>query len=145
MPYYIYWIFATACYVTEMLTMDFSLICFGTGFLGASLMAWLGLGLLWQIAAFIVVSLALFFGIRPMVLKYLYRTGKDVKMNVDALVGRIVVVQTAPDEQDHIGRVETDGDNWRAFFKAPAQPGERVQVEKIDGNTLFVVPVELKK
>lgn len=142
MIYYSYLILAMGCFIAELFTMDFSLACFGTGLAGTALVSWLGLGLWWQVSVFIGLSMALFIGIRPLALKHLYHSSKNVKMNVDALIGRTVTVLTAPDEQDHIGRVETDGDNWRAFFVSPAQPGDRVQVQKIDGNTLYVVPFQ---
>ena len=142
MAYYVYLILGVMCFIGEVFTMDFSLLCFGLGLLGASAASWLGLGLAWQVLIFIVLSLALFVGLRPLALRHLYHKNKDVKMNVDALIGRTVVVLTPPDPKDNIGRVLTDGDNWRAHFAAPSPKGAEVKVEKIDGNTLFVTPIK---
>ncbi len=144
MVYYIYLILAVLCFIGELFSMDFSLACFGVGLLGAAGVSALGLGLGWQVLVFIVVAGALFVGIRPLALKHLYHANKHVKMNVDALIGRRVTVLTAPDGEN-IGRVQTDGDNWRAQFAAPAVAGEEVQVEKVDGNTLFVVPIQTQE
>ncbi len=137
MVYYLYLILAMCCFIGELFTMDFSLACFGAGLAGAALVSWIGLGLGWQVFVFLAVALALFISIRPLALKHLYKNNKHIKTNVDALIGRTVTVLTAPGE-DHIGRVQTDGDNWRAYFAAAAKPGEKVTVQKVDGNTLFV-------
>ena len=138
MAYYVYLIAGVVCCICEVFTMDFSLLCFGLGLFGAGAASWLGLGLGWQVIIFLALSLGLFVGIRPLALKHLYHKSKNVKTNVQALIGRVVTVLEAPDPKDHIGRVLTDGDNWRAHFAAPAQKGEDVRVEKVDGNTLFV-------
>ena len=142
MAYYVYLILGVLCFIGEVFTMDFSLLCFGLGFLGAGATAWLGLGFGWQVLVFVGLSLALFIGLRPLALKHLYHKDKNVKTNVHALIGRSVVVLTEPDPKDHIGRVVTDGDNWRACFCAHEKKGEDVRVEKVDGNTLFVVPIQ---
>ncbi len=142
MVYYVYLIAAVVCFIGEMFTFDFSLLCFGTGLLGAALTSWLGLGLGWQVTVFIVLSLALFIGIRPLALKHLYKKGKHIKTNTDALIGREVEVIAVPEDADQIGRVQTDGDNWRAKFSSPVTLGEHVRVEKIEGNTLFVAPIQ---
>ncbi len=142
MAYYVYLILGVLCFIGEMFTMDFSLACFGVGLLGASAASWLGLGIGWQVLVFVVLSLALFVGIRPLALKHLYHKSQQVKTNVEALIGRMVTVLAEPDPQDNIGRVQTDGDNWRACFSAPAKKGQEVRVEKVDGNTLFVTPIQ---
>lgn len=141
MAYYFYLSLGVLCIVGEMFTMDFSLACFGVGLFGAALVSFLGLGLGWQVAVFVAVSLALFIGMRPLALKHLYHNSKHVKTNVDALIGRTAAVTAEPDAEG-IGRVQIDGDSWRAFFLQPAAQAAQVRVEKLDGNTLFVVPIQ---
>ena len=51
-------VLAVFFFLTEVFTAGFVLLCFGIGALGAALMAFLGAGLAWQIAVFIVVSIA---------------------------------------------------------------------------------------
>lgn len=135
--YYAYLILAMGCFIGELFTMDFSLTCIGIGLLGAALAAWLSLGLASQVALFVCAALLAFISARPLAKKWLYMHTKHVKTNVDALIGRMVTVLTEPDEA-HIGRVQTDGDNWRAHFDSAAKAGDKVRVQKIDGNTLFV-------
>lgn len=145
MVYYVYLILAVLCFIGELFFMEFSLTCFGLGLLGASLTSWLGFGLGWQVLVFVAVSLALFLAIRPLALKHLYHKSKHVKTNVDALIGRTVGVHTPPDAKTRIGRVLTDGDNWRAYFAQDAKEGEEMRVEKVEGNTLFVAPIHKKE
>ncbi len=145
MVYYFYLIVAVGCFIGELFTMDFSLTCIGLGLIGAALGAWLNLGIGSQVVLFVCVSILSFISVRPMAKKWLYMHTKNVKTNVDALIGRVVTVLAAPDE-NHIGRVQTDGDNWRAFFKDNAKEGDKVVVEKMDGNTLFVkLPTQEEK
>lgn len=144
MAYYFYLILAMICFIGELFTMDFSLTCIGIGLLGAALGVWLNLGIGGQAALFVCVSLLAFISVRPMAKKWLYMHTKNVKTNVDALIGRTVIVLSAPDK-DHIGRVQTDGDNWRAFFDGQAKEGDKVVVKKMDGNTLFVTTKQEEK
>lgn len=137
MVYYSYLVLAMFCFIGELFTMDFSLTCFGIGLVGAAFAAWMGLGLGSQAVIFVCVAILSFISVRPLAKKWLYMHTKNVKTNVDALIGRVVTVQTAPGE-DHIGRVQTDGDNWRAHFVTPAKEGDKVVVQKMEGNTLFV-------
>ena len=138
MVYYFYLIIAVICFICELFTMDFSLTCIGIGLVGAAVPAWLGNGLGSQVTVFVCTAGLAFISVRPMAKKWLYMHTKNVPTNTDALIGRTVTVVTAPDET-HIGRVQTDGDNWRAHFDTPAKEGDKVVVKKIDGNTLFVV------
>ena len=144
MAYYFYLILAMLCFIGELFTMDFSLTCIGIGLLGAAVGAWLDLGAGSQAVLFCCVALLSFISVRPMAKKWLYMHTKNVKTNVDALIGRKVTVLTAPAE-DHIGRVQTDGDNWRAQFDGPAKEGDTVIVQKMDGNTLFVTTKKEEK
>ena len=142
--YSVYLILAVFCFIGELFTMDFSLTCFGMGLLAAAFGAWINLGLGSQVTLFVCISILSFISIRPFAKKWLYMHTKNVPTNVDALIGRTVTVLTAPGE-DHIGRVQTDGDNWRAFFQTPAKEGDKVRVEKMDGNTLFVVAISTQE
>ena len=144
MLYYFYLILAVSCFIGELFTMDFSLTCIGIGLVGAAFAAWMGLGIGSQVVLFVCVSGLAFISIRPLAKKWLYMHTKHVKTNVDALIGRTVTVLTAPAE-DHIGRVQTDGDNWRAHFDGPAKEGDKVFVQKMDGNTLFVTTKKEEK
>ena len=90
--YTVYLVLAVFCFIGELFTMDFSLTCFGIGLLAAALGAWLNLGPNGQVVLFVCVSLLAFISIRPLAKKLLYQHTKNVKTNVDALIGRTVTV-----------------------------------------------------
>lgn len=138
MNYYIYLIFAFLCFTGEIFTLDFSLACFGVGFIGAAVAAYFGLGLGWQVAIFAVVSLLMFLGMRPVAKQYLFRKNKHFKSNVDALVGKRVQIETAIDPESKIGRAKIDGDSWRVYSQDQIPVGEFGVVDKVDGATLFI-------
>ena len=142
MLHYVYFTLAVICFIGELFIFDFSLTCFGLGLLATAIAAWVGLGIGWQAIIFCSVSIASIIGIRPLAHKFLYHRSPKVKTNVDALINRIGIVTQEPDETNHIGRVQIDGDSWRAFFEKPAAAQTKVRVEKVEGNTIFVVNIK---
>ena len=142
MLHYVYFTLAMLCFIGELFLFEFSLTCFGLGLLATAIAAWVGLGIGWQALIFSTVSVACIIGIRPLAQKFLYIRSQNVKTNVDALIDRIAVVTQEPNEVDHIGRVQLDGDSWRAFFECHVPLHSKVRVEKVDGNTLFVVHIK---
>lgn len=142
MLHYIYFTLAMFCFIGELFVFEFSLTCFGLGLLATAVAAWLGLGLGWQVLVFSAVSVASILCIRPLAHKFLYHRSQQVKTNVDALIGRVGVVTQEPSETDHIGRVQLDGDSWRALFKEHAPAQSKVRIQKVEGNTVFVVNIK---
>ena len=140
-------IIAGILFILEIFTPGFVVACFGIGCLAGALMDYLHLGFEYQIIAFSVVSLVLFFTLRPIVVKHLYKTAEDIKTNVDALIDQIGVVDEKIDPIEHTGRVIVGGDNWKALSlnDEVIEKGEKVQVKKIDGVKLYVIPYKSKK
>jgi len=134
-------------FILEIFTPGFVVACFGIGCLAGGLMDYLNLGFGYQIIAFSVVSLILFFTLRPFVVKHLYKTGENLKTNVDALIDQIGIVEEKIDPVENTGRVIVRGDNWKAISLNDEiiEKGERVQVKKIDGVKLYVIPYKSKK
>lgn len=64
---------------------------------------------------------------------------RRVAMGAETLVGRhaTVVVSCRPE-----GQVRLDGELWQAHCEDGARSGETVVVERLDGLTLFVRPVD---
>ena len=97
-----------------------------------------GLPFYWEIVAFLVVSTAAFFLIRPLFTKLLKK--RIVKTNVDSLVGSKAIVKTAGDSV-HPGEVVLRGSVWTAL---PIQDGvsfrkgDIVKVLAVEGNKLLV-------
>ena len=106
-------VMAVICLILELTAGDFFIICFSIGAFFAAIVAALGGSLYWQLAAFAVFTLISLFWVRPFAKRYL-RKGEDSRVsNADALMGRQGrVVETV--RADGFGRVQIDGDVWKA-------------------------------
>ena len=106
-------VIAVVCLILELMAGDFFIICFSIGAVFATLVAALG-GSVWlQLATFAVFTLISLFWVRPFAKRYL-RKGEDPRIsNADALLGRQgKVVETI--KAGGYGRVQIDGDTWKA-------------------------------
>ncbi len=127
--------------VLEAVTVQLICIWFAAGSLAAMVVSLLG-GVLWlQLLVFFVVSIALFALLWPLAKKHL--KPKLVATNVDALVGKICKVTEAIDPLEG-GRVKVGDVTWSARCETgesiPA--GAQVEILKIQGAKVFVVPVK---
>ena len=104
---------AVICLILELTAGDFFIFCFAIGAAGAAITAAFGAGIYVQIGVFAVVTLLSLFYVRPFAKRYL-RKGEDKRIsNADALLGRQGRVVEAV-EADGFGRVQIDGDIWKA-------------------------------
>ncbi len=133
-------IVAIVLFIAEVLTTGFILACFGIGALGAAVAAVVGGSLTVQLISFSVVTLIVFFSLRPLFIRHFYRTTQDVRTNVDALLGRKGIVSVPIDPNTHQGRVIVHGDDWWAFSSTgvPIAAGEKVVVVGVEGTKIFV-------
>ncbi|MCQ2301536.1 MAG: NfeD family protein [Bacteroidales bacterium] len=131
MEIYQYWLIAAfVLVIVEICTAGFGSICFAFGAGFSALTAYLGGGYVWQLIVFAAVSLLTFIFLRPVVMRLLERNSKDVKTNVDALIGRKAVVSETIDHRAHTGRVAVDGDDWKAVAEDDTviEKGEEVTI-----------------
>lgn len=141
MEIYQYWLIAAIVLViVEICTASFGSICFAIGAGFSALVAALGGGFVWQIVVFALVSMLTFIFLRPVVIRWLDRKSKDVKTNVDALIGRKGIVSERIDASQHLGRVAIDGDDWRAVSNdgSVIEKGTSVEILKNDSIILTV-------
>ena len=89
----------------------------------------------WQLTVFAIGTFLAFVTVRPLVVKYVENNSKnkDVKSNVDSIIGRRAVV-TERIEANGFGRVKIDGDDW----KARTDNNESAEV----GETLTIIAQE---
>ena len=73
-------------------------------------------------------------------LKYAHKNSKEVKTNMDALVGRTGRVVVVIDNKQNQGRIIVDGDNWRAESENNniINEGEKVEIIKVNSTTLII-------
>lgn len=104
---------AILCLILELASGDFFIMCFAIGAL-CSMLVSLGIdSIVAQIIAFAVFSIISILFVRPVVLRYLHRKEDARLSNADALIGRQGKIVEAV-EQGGYGRVQIDGDYWKA-------------------------------
>ncbi|GAA0530158.1 membrane protein [Saccharopolyspora subtropica] len=122
----------------EVLSGDFVLAMLGAAALGAAGASALGVPLGVDAVVFAVLGLGLIFLARP-ALKRRMHVQRELKTNVDALVGKHARVEATVDA--HGGRVRIDGALWsaRAFDETQViEAGRTVTVMEISGATAVV-------
>ncbi|MBR7087658.1 MAG: NfeD family protein [Prevotella sp.] len=135
-------VIAVLCLILELTAGDFFILCFSIGAAFAAMSAAFGAGFYVQLAVFAVFTLVSLFLVRPFALRYLHRNDENRVSNADALLGRHgKVVETI--EADGFGRVQIDGDVWKAVSKGETIPvGTTVQVVDRESTIITVEKVE---
>lgn len=131
---------AVVCLILELTAGDFFIICFSIGSVFAAITAALGGGLYLQLLMFAVFTLISLFWVRPFAQRYLHKGEDNRVSNADALIdrqGRVVETVKA----DGFGRVQIDGDIWKAVTNEPADipEGRNVRVVGRESTIITVV------
>ena len=138
-PAWVLWMLAAAALAAgEIFTLGFFLGPIALAAVVAAVVAALGAGAAFQIAAFIVGSLASLALLRPIVQRHL-RTPPQLRTGTAALLGSTAVVLERVDHNG--GQVRIGGEVWSARAYDDAQviePGARVEVLEIKGATALV-------
>jgi membrane protein implicated in regulation of membrane protease activity len=132
---------AVICLILELTAGDFFIICFAIGAVPAAIVAALGVGVYYQIVVFAIITLVSLFYVRPFAKRYLHK-GEDKRIsNADALMGRQGrVVETV--QAGGFGRVQIDGDIWKAVTKDGADIPEGSNVVVVDrASTIITVEI----
>ena len=124
--------------VIEISIPHFGIIFVSLGGLAAAAAAYLSLGLVAQLALFIVVAGVSFLVIRPRIVKGMGAAG--VPGRTEALVGKEGVVTQDIDSTVGAGRVNVHGQDWAARSAQPIPAGTRIRVVGADGIVLEVLP-----
>jgi inner membrane protein len=142
--FWVWLVLAVLFFVAEMLTTGFVLMWLGMGALVAALLAFThlaGFGL--QMSAFLVVSVGLIVASRTIFERLLPTAdgGRRLKTGIENLPGQVGVVVEPSAADTGEAAVRVFGSVWRAFpaqDELPLRKGERVQVERIEGVSVFV-------
>lgn len=137
----IWWIWmaiAALFIVGEIFTQGFFLFWFGVGAAVAGILALLGLSFGWQMAAFVVVSGALFVVSRRFAEKFSKKQPPGI--GADRFVGENGIVLEEIDNVKDTGRVRVQKDEWRAESETGdiIKEGERIVVTRLDGTHMVV-------
>ena len=146
---WIFWaILGAVLVVAEIFTTGFVLLWFGIGALAAGLAGLLGVhSIIAQFLIFAIVSLALTAASRTIFVNYFSRekSGGDLKSGVEALPGKIGTVVSSSRGALNEGAVKVFGSTWTAYpdeGEEPLDAGDRVEVTKVQGASIFVRRVE---
>jgi membrane protein implicated in regulation of membrane protease activity len=128
--------------IVEFLTSDMVAIWFTAAAIPSFILALLRVEAVFQIIAFVVVSVLLLSLTRPFVMKY-FKTN-EIKSNVDAIMGQTgtVVKEITPNT---VGRIKIRSGEWSAIAKEVIAVGVNVRVLDIEGVKLIVERIENKE
>ena len=134
---------AVICLILELTAGDFFIICFSIGAVFAAVTALFGGGIYLQLAAFAVFTLISLFWVRPFAQRYLHK-GEDGRVsNADALLGRQGrVVEVV--EAGGYGRVQIDGDVWKAVSRSSESIPEGAVVKVTDRESTIITVESIK-
>lgn len=140
----IWLLLAIVCFILEIFIPSFVVFNFGIGALLATLAAGINFSLEWQIVFFSVGTLTSFFLIRPVMIKWFYKKSHAVKTNTEAMQGRIGVVSETIDNLNNRGRVQLDGDDWKArsVNNEIITNGTSVEIVKTESILIIVTPIK---
>ena len=138
--WHIWIIIAILLLIGEILAPTFLVASLSIGCIAAGFFSFIDFGFKAQIISFSIGTLTAFFGVRPFMLKYAYKKSKNIKTNVDALIGRNGRVIVEIDNANNQGRILIDGEDWRAKTETDViiNLGEKVEIQKTDSNILIV-------
>lgn len=134
--------------VAEVFSSGFVLLWFGIGALAAAFAGIVGIdSLAIQFLIFAVISVGLTAASRTIFVNYFSRekTGDSLRTGMDSLPGKIGYVVSSSRGALNEGAVKVFGSTWTAYpaeGEEPLEAGERVQVEKMEGASLYVRRVD---
>ncbi|MGC4154594.1 MAG: NfeD family protein [Propionicimonas sp.] len=126
--------------VTELVTLDFTLLMLAAGAVAGGATALIFPGMLWlQIAVAVVVAILMLALLRPTLLEKIRRM-PGYRSSVDKLVGSTGVVVAEITAAG--GEVKLSGEVWtaRSVDGNPIPAGEQIEVYQVDGATVVVYP-----
>ena len=123
----------------EIATVGLTSIWMAGGALVAFILHLFDVGLVWQIAAFFLVSLVLMVFTRPFAKKFI-NSGRT-KTNYEEVIGKLVKVTEKIDNLNETGTAVFKGQEWTARAKNPTETfeaGTHVKVVDVMGVKLIV-------
>ena len=135
----LFWtIVAISLVCVEASTSQMVCIWFAGGAFVALIAEMCGLNIWWQISIFIAISAVLLILTRPLVRKL--RKNSDEKTNVDALIGKKVLLTETVDNINSTGSAKVGGISWsvRSEDNSIIEAGKIAVVVRVEGVKLIV-------
>lgn len=144
MNWLVIWIIvAVVMGIIEAFTLGLTTIWFAGGAVVAAIFAGLGAPVAVQVILFVLISLALLFFTRPLVVKGFNKT--RTLTNAEGLVGKHAYVTEEIDNIKATGKIKIDGMEWTARTKSDGigiETGALVSVISIEGVKAIVEKVK---
>lgn len=142
--WHIWLLTAIVCLILEIIVPSFVVFNFGVGALLATIAAGINLSIEWQIVFFSIGTLTSFFLVRPVMIKWFYKKSDTIKTNIAAMHGRTGLVTETIDNLNNTGRVQLDGDDWKArsLNNEIITKGTPVEIIKTESILLIVTPIK---
>ena len=118
--------------IVEIATVGLTSIWLAGGALAALVVELLGLGIVWQIAAFLIVTFILLYFTRPWAQKYL--NAKSVKTNYESLIGQKIKMTEQVDNLSQTGKQSSTDRNGRSERKQMETFWNRAISERYSGS-----------
>lgn len=135
----IYWIIVLAILIfIEILTLGITTIWFAGGALAAFILSLFYDNLIVEIIVFLVVSLALLYFTRPVVMRQLNSTKSPLEY--EGVIGKSAVVIIEVDNMKGLGQVSVDGQEWsaRSLDGSVLNKDTKVRIQGITGTKVIV-------
>ena len=140
MAAWLLWLIAAGLFAAgEVASLDLVLLMFAGGALGGMGVALVSDSVLLQLSAFVVVSAALLFVVRPVAKRHLVDRTPEQIDGVEVHVGRTAVVSRRVDNDD--GRIRLGSDEWSARTQLDDEAydvGAQVRIVQIEGPIAYV-------
>jgi membrane protein implicated in regulation of membrane protease activity len=134
------WLIAGGLFAAgEVASLDLVLLMFAGGALGGMAVALVGLGVPFQLLAFLVVSVALLVVVRPVAKRHLIDRTPEQIDGVAVYVGRTGLVSQRVDNDG--GRIRLGSDEWTARTQLDGEVyevGDEVRIVQIEGPIAYV-------
>ncbi|MBF0224345.1 MAG: NfeD family protein [Desulfobacterales bacterium] len=126
--------------IVEIFTPGFVLASFGVACMAAGIIASIGFSFNIQLIFFSIITLLIFFTIRPLFNRFFYKNSKMKPTGVDALLSKKALVIEKINNVENRGRIKIGGETWRALSETEKiiDIGALVIIKKIEGTTAFV-------
>ncbi len=132
--------------IGEIFTVGFFLLWFGVGAFLAAGLALLGVGSIYQMLSFLLVSLILIVLSRTIFKQFLFRKEAGISTNVEALIGQEALVMEMIEGKSKRGLVKIGGETWSAISEeGRIEQDEVVRVKRVVGNKVLVEKIKSKE
>ena len=139
---WIMWVtLAIIFFILEIFIPSFWIAIMGIGALAAAIPAAFDLNINWQLGIFAVVSIICGIFLRPVIIKYIYKSKDAPPSNVSALIGKKVKVTEKINGISEPGKVKIGSEVWKAIPQNEdivVEIDELVEIIKVDGATVII-------